>query len=31
VGPVKLGALKSGHLREITNKELGKLYIAVGL
>jgi 23S rRNA pseudouridine2605 synthase len=31
VGPVKLGALKSGHLREITNKELGKLYNAVGL
>jgi 23S rRNA pseudouridine2605 synthase len=31
VGPVKLGTLKSGHLREITNKELGKLYNAVGL
>lgn len=31
VGPVKLGQLKSGHLRELTNKELGKLYSAVGL
>lgn len=31
VGPVKLGQLKSGHLRELTNKELGKLYSSVGL
>lgn len=31
VGPVKLGPLKSGHVRELTNKELGKLYNAVGL
>jgi len=31
VGPVKLGQLKSGALRELTNKELGQLYSAVGL
>jgi len=31
VGPVKLGPLRGGHLRELTNKELGKLYSAVGL
>lgn len=31
VGPVKLGQLKSGHLRELTRKELGNLYSAVGL
>lgn len=31
VGPIKLGQLKSGHLRELTNKELGNLYSAVGL
>ena len=31
VGPVKLGQLRSGHLRELTNKELGKIYSAVGL
>ena len=31
IGPVKLGNLRSGHLRELTNKELGNLYSAVGL
>lgn len=31
VGPIILGNLKSGHVRELTNKELGKLYSAVGL
>jgi 23S rRNA pseudouridine2605 synthase len=31
IGPVKLGQLKSGALRELTNKELGQLYSAVGL
>ena len=31
VGPVKLGNLRSGYLRELTNKELGSLYSAVGL
>lgn len=31
VGPVKLGQLKSGNLRELTKKELGNLYSAVGL
>lgn len=31
IGPIVLGNLKSGHVRELTNKELGKLYSAVGL
>jgi 23S rRNA pseudouridine2605 synthase len=31
IGPVKLGNLRSGYLRELTNKELGNLYNAVGL
>jgi 23S rRNA pseudouridine2605 synthase len=31
VGPISLGSLKSGHLRVLENKELGKLYSSVGL
>lgn len=31
IGPIVLGNLKSGLVRELTNKELGKLYSAVGL
>jgi 23S rRNA pseudouridine2605 synthase len=31
IGPVSLGSLKSGHLRVLENKELGKLYSSVGL
>lgn len=31
IGPVKLGNLRSGNLRELTNKELGSLYSSVGL
>lgn len=31
VGPVALGGLASGHLREVSPRELGKLYAAVGL
>lgn len=31
IGPVALDRLKSGQLREVTNKELGSLYQAVGL
>lgn len=31
IGPVALDRLKSGQLREVTNKELGSLYSAVGL
>jgi len=31
VGPIALGNLKSGNLRVLENKELGKLYNAVGL
>lgn len=31
IGPIVLGNLKSGNVRELTNKELGKLYSAVGL
>ena len=31
IGPILLGNLKSGNVRNLTNKELGKLYNAVGL
>jgi 23S rRNA pseudouridine2605 synthase len=31
IGPISLGSLKSGHLRVLENKELGKLYSSVGL
>jgi 23S rRNA pseudouridine2605 synthase len=31
IGPIALGNLKSGNLRVLENKELGKLYNAVGL
>ena len=31
IGPISLGSLKSGHLRMLENKELGKLYSSVGL
>ncbi|MEI6109546.1 MAG: pseudouridine synthase [Actinomycetes bacterium] len=31
IGPILLGNLKSGHVRTLANKELGKLYNAVGL
>ncbi len=31
VGPVQLGQLRTGQLRELTNAELGALYSAVGL
>ena len=31
IGPISLGRLKSGHLRVLENKELGKLYSSVGL
>jgi 23S rRNA pseudouridine2605 synthase len=31
VGPVALGRLRSGEIREVTHKELGSLYQAVGL
>jgi len=31
IGPISLGSLRSGHLRVLENKELGKLYSAVGL
>lgn len=31
IGPISLGNLKSGHLRVLENKELGKLYSSVGL
>ena len=31
IGPIALGSLRSGHLRVLENKELGKLYSSVGL
>ena len=31
IGPVALDRLRSGQMREVTNKELGSLYQAVGL
>jgi 23S rRNA pseudouridine2605 synthase len=31
IGPISLGSLKSGHLRLLENRELGKLYSSVGL
>jgi len=31
IGPISLGSLKSGHLRVLENKELGKLYSSVDL
>jgi 23S rRNA pseudouridine2605 synthase len=31
IGPISLGSLKSGHLRVLENRELGKLYSSVGL
>jgi 23S rRNA pseudouridine2605 synthase len=30
IGPISLGSLRSGHLRVLENKELGKLYSSVG-
>ena len=31
VGPIKLGQLKPGHSRELSTREIGELYAAVGL
>jgi 23S rRNA pseudouridine2605 synthase len=31
VGPVRLAGLKRGHVREVTGKELHRLYTDVGL
>ena len=31
VGPVRLGPLKPGAVRELTTAEIGELYAAVGL
>jgi 23S rRNA pseudouridine2605 synthase len=31
VGPVKLGGLRPGQTRDLTTKEIGELYAAVGL
>jgi len=31
VGPIRLGGLKPGSVRELTTREIGELYASVGL